>query len=392
MNWVQLGDVAELRAGVGFPIALQGKVAGDYPFAKVGDISRAARSGEIYISSSENYVDASDLVTLGAKIVPKESILFAKIGEAIRQNFRVLSGCEMLVDNNAMAAIPNERIYFKYLYHYLKSVNFYSLAPSTTVPAIRKSDLQKLQVPIFSMREQWRISKILDHAELLRSKRATSIEKLDELARTTFVKMFGDSLSNPFNWPVQLCKNVCSRVTVGIVVQPSSYYTDGGVPALRSLNIKPDGLMLNDLVYFSELDNEKLSKTRVWQGDVVLVRTGRPGTATVIPSSLDGVNAIDILIVTPDKNKVNSRYLSFFFNSSAGRSLVLGQARGQIQQHLNVGSLKMAEIPMPPLELQNEFANRWEKIDSLKKRYLQHLNELESLCSSLQHRAFRGEL
>jgi type I restriction enzyme S subunit len=71
------------------------------------------------------------------------SVLFAKIGEAIRQNHRVIAGCELLVDNNAMAAIPTERVESRYLFHFLRTVDFYALASATTVPALRKSDLQR---------------------------------------------------------------------------------------------------------------------------------------------------------------------------------------------------------------------------------------------------------
>jgi type I restriction enzyme S subunit len=102
-----LGDIATLQAGFGFPPSLQGRTNGRYPFAKVGDISRGGRSESSILSKADNYVDAADVPVLRAKIVPPGSILFAKIGEAIRQNHRVVAGCEMLIDNNAMAAIPN---------------------------------------------------------------------------------------------------------------------------------------------------------------------------------------------------------------------------------------------------------------------------------------------
>jgi type I restriction enzyme S subunit len=107
---------------------------------------------------------------------------------------------------------------------------------------------------------------------------------------------------------------------VGIVVQPASYYQEYGVPALRSQNIKPNSISTDNLVFFSPSDNEtKLAKTRVKAGDVVLVRTGQPGTAAVIPEELDGVNAIDLLITTPCKDIVDSVYLCSFFNSAWGK-------------------------------------------------------------------------
>ena len=90
---------------------------------------------------------------------------------------------------------------------------------------------------------------------------------------------------------------------------------------------------------------------------MVIVRSGQPGTATVIPAHLDGVNAIDILIATPNQAHVVPRYLSSFLNSHAGRRLVLSEERGQIQKHLNVGSLSKSHILVPPLSLQKQYAN-----------------------------------
>ena len=143
-----LGEVASLQAGVGFPIDLQGRSDGDYPLAKVGDISRVGRSGQSVLSSADHFIEQCDLKRLSAKPIPAGSVLFAKIGEAIRQNHRVIAGCPLLIDNNAMAAVPTSRIESRFLYHFLRTVDFYKLASATTVPALRKSELEKIQVPL----------------------------------------------------------------------------------------------------------------------------------------------------------------------------------------------------------------------------------------------------
>ena len=138
-------EIADLQAGVGFPVDLQGRSSGDYPVAKVGDISRVGRSGEAVISAAGHYIDEGDLARLRARPIPPGSVLFAKIGEAIRHNHRVIAGCALLVDNNAMAAIPTRRVESRYLYHFLRTVDFYGLMTSaTTVPALRKSELERL--------------------------------------------------------------------------------------------------------------------------------------------------------------------------------------------------------------------------------------------------------
>jgi len=205
--------------------------------------------------------------------------------------------------------------------------------------------------------------------------------------------MFGSPVTNPAGWPAVAFSEICDRVTVGIVVKPASYYVPNGVPALRSLNIKPGKIVLEDLVYFSQSDNDtKLAKTKLRTNDVVIVRTGQPGTAAVVPSELDGVNAIDLLIASPQNELGDPTFLCTFFNSAGGRDLVLSKQRGQVQKHLNVGSLNEAIIPLPPIDLQRTFARRIGAIEKLKASHHASCAALDGLFASLQDRAFRGEL
>ena len=205
--------------------------------------------------------------------------------------------------------------------------------------------------------------------------------------------MFGDPVINPMGWEVVRGESVSKRLTVGIVVKPASYYQDTGVPALRSLNVRANRIETDPMVYVSTEDNEsRLKKTRVWKDDVLLVRSGQPGTAAIVPSDLDGANAIDILILTPDQNTVHPVYLCYYFNSEGGKRMALGAQRGQIQKHLNVGALKVALIPLPPLDLQRRFAAIVGSIEQQKASQRAHLDELDTLFASLQSRAFQGDL
>ncbi len=250
-----------------------------------------------------------------------------------------------------------------------------------------------LRVPLPPLAEQKRITAILDAADALRARRRAALAQLDTLLQATFLDLFGDPVTNPMGWEIVNCQDVCTRITVGIVVKPASYYQEEGVPALRSLNVRANRIETTDLVYVSREHNETiLKKTRVWRGDVVLVRSGQPGTAAIVPDELDGTNAIDILIATPDQRKVHPVYLCNYFNSPGGKRMALGEQRGQIQKHLNAGALKCAPIPLPPLNLQHRFAMLVESIEQQRASMRAHLTELDMLFASLQSRAFNGEL
>lgn len=247
-----------------------------------------------------------------------------------------------------------------YLFRVLESNDTYRkferLASGATVKNLNIDLVRGVEIPLPPLHEQRRIAQVLDQADALRGRRREMIRLSANLKRSLFQSMFGDPVTNPKNWPTAKMKALATRITVGIVVKPSSHYRAKGVVAIRGTNIKPDGIDLSDVVFFSEADNATvLAKTRVWEGDLVVVRSGRPGLAAIVPKELDGVNAIDVLIVTPDKNTVRAEFLRDFFNSEGGKRIVLAERRGQIQQHFNVGSLSEAAIYLPPLSAQDDY-------------------------------------
>ncbi len=189
-----LGDLAELRSGYGFPVKHQGRQFGDFPFAKVGDISTAARAGSRYLTAASNYVNESDLSTLKAEPFQRGTVAFAKIGEAIRQNFRVIADVDLLLDNNVMGLVPRAGIEPSYLFALMRVVDLYPMAQSTTVPSIRKSELARMPVPVPSSSLQRRFVE-LDAAIIQRqSLLAESCIKADALCASLQQRAFRGDL------------------------------------------------------------------------------------------------------------------------------------------------------------------------------------------------------
>ncbi len=285
----------------------------------------------------------------------------------------------------------------RYLAYFLRQPRMVDFANSRSsganLPRLSPKALADFQIPLPPLPEQRRIAGILDQADALRHKRADALSRLNALGQAIFYEMFGDLVTNPNGWPERTFAQIAKRITVGIVVKPASYYRDTGVPALRGTNIKSNGIDLSDVVYFSEQDNETiLSKTRIWTDDLVIVRSGRPGLAALVPPELSGANAIDVLILTPDEKVVHPRFVRDLINSTAGRRIILSESRGQVQQHFNVGSLSKAELFLPPYDLQTQYVERMKGLENVLNRQVIGKLSLDSLFFALQHRAFRGEL
>ena len=391
----QLGEIADLQAGVGFPVDLQGRSSGDYPVAKVGDISRVGRSGEAVISAADHYIDEGDLARLRARPIPLGSVLFAKIGEAIRQNHRVIAGCALLVDNNAMAAIPTRRVESRYLYHFLRTVDFYGLVSATTVPALRKSELERLPVPLPPLPEQKRIAGILDAADALRAKRREALAQLDTLLQSTFLDMFGDPVTNPKGWEVRELNETKSRVQIGpfgSLLHKEDYIVDG-VPLVNPMHIVSGQIHVGNEQTVSEQKATTLSNYRLQTGDVVMGRRGEMGRCAIVSDTEAGMLCgTGSLFVRPHPDELSSLFLARTFSSESMKRLLEGLSQGVTMPNLNRTMIERLKVGLPPLDLQHRFAAIVESINHQKASQRAHLTELDTLFASLQSRAFRGDL
>ncbi|WP_204807169.1 hypothetical protein [Mycobacterium riyadhense] len=156
-------------------------------------------------------------------------------------------------------------------------------------------------------------------------------------------------------WSENVLDDLCSRVTVGHVGRMSDEYVDDGVPFLRSQNVKPFVIDESAMCYIGEDFHAKLGKSTLHAGDVVVVRTGYPGTAAVVPDHLEGANCADLVIITP-KSSLNPHLLAGIFNSVWGQAAVRSQLVGVAQQHFNVGSAKALRVRVPDRPAQDRIA------------------------------------
>lgn len=135
----------------------------------------------------------------------------------------------------------------------------------------------------------------------------------------------------------------------------ASNYTETGIPFLRSTNIEPFDIKLDDIKYISSNFNESLRKSELHPNDVVIVRTGTPGACAVIPAGVKAWNCSDLVIVRPHRNKLNPLFLASYVNLASG--VINTQLVGAVQQHYNVGAAKKMQIPLPPIGEQDKIAS-----------------------------------
>ena len=144
---LELGDFCKLRGGNAFKTKFQGVSSGDYPFIKVGDMNSAGNS--VAITESDNWVSEMVAKELKAKPFPSGTIIFAKIGEALKKNRVRIAVKDTIIDNNMMGAIPDEETVSPAFLHYLlSSYDIASHASGAAVPFLTAGVLSKIKFPI----------------------------------------------------------------------------------------------------------------------------------------------------------------------------------------------------------------------------------------------------
>ena len=173
-----------------------------------------------------------------------------------------------------------------------------------------------------------------------------------------------------------------ATLTVGFVGTMAKHYTESGVPLLRSLNIKPFKIVGNDMKYVSAEFSNSISKSILHKGDVIIVRTGIPGTCCVVPAEYDGCNCSDVVIVHPNTSLVDPHYLAAFINVW-GQRQVQNNKVGAIQQHFNVHSAEEMLIFLPDLDEQKRIAAVIIALNSKIENNNSVCFELESMAKTI---------
>lgn len=278
----------------------------------------------------------------------------------------------------------------KYFIYYTQSP-YYQLRLSTffagsTRTRISRKNLETVEVPLLTLPEQQHIVGVLDSICDLISLRKQQLAKLDELVKARFVEMFGDE-QQMSRWPCGYVDAVAD-VCVGVVIKPTQYYASTGIPAFRSQNVGAMRVKNSDWIYFTEEGHKKNQKSIVRENDVLVVRSGAPGTACVAGKEFSGYNAVDIIIAHPDQNKINPIFLAQFTNLPHGMNQIREKTGGAAQQHFNVSGYKSLRLILPPLDYQNQFAKFVEHTDKSRLTIQQSLAKLEVLKKALMQEYF----
>ena len=390
----KLGEVCDFYAGTGFPNEYQGRVTGKYPFYKVGDISKNVLEGNRELKICANYVDEEVVQKLKGSILPPKTIVFAKIGEALKLNRRAITSCECLVDNNVMGIkAQNSRLNDEYLFYWLQNLNLSDYSESTTVPSVKKSRLQNIEIKVSPLEEQEKVVSTLNKLSDLILARKKQLSKLDELVKARFVEMFGNPASNTMGWKSEQLVDCLQGIDNGKSFVCSNDTRQGQEPAMLKLsavtygvyNQKENKVFLDDTMF--------IKAAEVHRGDLLFTRKNTPelvGMCAYVTNTEPNLMMPDLIFRLNPNDKINAIFLWKLINHELFREKIQNIATGSAKSMSNISKERLGKLKIivPPIPLQNQFASFVERIDQQKQVVQQSLEKLELMKKALMQEYF----
>ncbi|WP_285338980.1 restriction endonuclease subunit S [Vibrio parahaemolyticus] len=288
-----------------------------------------------------------------------------------------------------------------YLERYLRSPQARNLYASRMQGAVArrrsltKIDFLNLEIPFPPLNDQIRIAYLLSKVERLIIQRKEHLQQLDDLLKSAFLEMFGDPVRNEKGW------SIGSLNSYGSFKNGLNFGKGESGISVRYLGVgdfKAKAKLENiDELSFIELNELPSDDYFLKNGDLLFVRSNGNrelvGRCMAVYPANEKVTYSGFIIryrlSTPD---LQATYISHLFRSIAFRRIIFQGGQGANIQNINQKILTGLPIPVPPKELQTQFANIVEKVEALKSRYQKSLNDLESLHGAFSQQAFKGEL
>ena len=377
---VKLGDICEIVSGSTPKTNIEEYWDGDIKW-----ITPAELNDETYIiTDSVRKITELGVKKTGLTPFPKGTVILssrAPIGKV------AIAGCEMYCNQGFKNLICSEKIDNRYLYWFLKGNTelLQSLGRGATFKEISKTIVANIEINIPDKSVQTQIVDNLEKTSQIIRLRKQELSKLEELVRARFVEMFGDIRYEEKYQGIPL-RRLCTTISGGTPSTKCSEYYEGNIPWISTVSLGPnyiDGSTAKGYITQEAIDN---SATKLIPAGNILFGT-RVGVGK---SSINDValciNQDIVAIVGIDKNRFNVLFIKYVLDTY--QSYYDSIKKGATILGITGDDLKNTLIPVPPLELQNQFADFVKVVDKSKAVVQKALDQTQQLFDSLMQEYF----
>ncbi|MBU3849239.1 MAG: restriction endonuclease subunit S [Candidatus Treponema excrementipullorum] len=339
------------------------------------------------IYDSQRKITQQAVIDSSLKSFPAGTVLLssrAPIGKV------AIAGTEMYCNQGFKNLICSDKIYNRYLYHFLKDKTDYlnSLGRGATFKEISKSIVENIEIPLPSLEEQRKIAAELDKVSDLIAKRRTQLDKLEDLVKSRFIEMFG-TLSHPSQkFKYDILKNLCRKITDG--------KHGGCTPQLGSGRYFVGAReIFDDSVHYEtapEIAIDEFEKDykrcNLEIGDLLIVNTGATIGKSAIACDCRTQHTLlqkSVALLKVKSELINPVFLKYCYRVNETMYKV---ESASAQPNLLLSKINTTSIYVPPMALQNQFAAFVEQTEKSKTTISHSLQKLETLKKALMQEYF----
>ena len=386
-NWktVRLEDIFDLQMGKTPDRKKLDYFQGSHKWISIADISKS----EKYISETKECLSDEAITSSGIKSIPKDTLIMSfklSIGKT------AITSDEMYSNEAIMAFLPNGKCETdnSFLYH-LFSNKDWSEGSNKAVKGItlNKASLSESKIPLPPLEEQKHIAAVLDKCTALIAKHKLMLERYDTLIKSRFIEMFGDNPSKNGKWQINELGTL-SEIGSSKRIFANEYVSEG-IPFYRSKEIRELGNRERPSIELY-ISYEKYNEIKTKYGlpkknDILIAAIGATiGYTWIIDTDSPFYYKDGNLILISNIKKLDSIFLNEILKTEI--KAYKERASGSAQLALTIEKMEKLQIPVPPIELQNDFAAFVQQIDKSKFVVQKSLEKAEILYKSLMQEYF----
>ena len=361
---------------------------GVYKWVSVSDIGNS----EKYVYSTRELITDKGIIDSGIKVIPKGTVIMSfklSIGKT------AITTEDMYTNEAIVAFIDKKKISIDidYLYYLCSGSNWMQGVNKAVMGlTLNKATLSEKEINIPNIEIQKKCAGNLDKIDRIIDLKKQQLDQLDLLVRSLFIEMFGDPISNPKEWKKKKCKNILTKIGSGATPQGGSEsYKEEGISLIRSMNVHNGRFESKDLAYIDEKQAQKLDNVNIKENDVLINITGASvARCCIVPSDVIPARVNQHVSVLRCSDMVNSIFLCYQIINDSYQNLLkkIGISGGATREAITKKQIEDLEVILPPIKLQNKFANFVIGTDKSKLAVKKSLEELEILKKSLMQKYF----
>ncbi|MGJ3223133.1 restriction endonuclease subunit S [Geobacillus sp. CAMR5420] len=401
-----LGDVVEYANGSSFPNEFQGKKNGKYDFYKVSDMNNPKNS--VFMTEAENTVDDETVTELKAKIHPKDTVIFPKVGAALLTNKRRILSKPSLFDNNIMGLKAKKSILPKYLYYFMHTIDFGKFVQSGAVPSINKTIVDNIPIKLPSLFEQHKIAAILSSVDEAIEKTEAIIEQTEKVKKGLMQQLLTKGIGHtkfkkteigeiPEEWQIFALGDLCLLGPQNGVYKEKSEYGRGYQIVVLNDLYENEYFIAKPLDNLIDLSDKELSNYSLQEDDILVNRVSKQveGVAKMTLFKLNNNKAVfesNMIRIRLDTKKCLPLFCLFFSHSDIYKKQIMKVAKVSSQTSISQDGIKNIRVPVPPITEQYQIVSIIESIIQKEDKEKEKLNYLQKFKKGLMQVLLTGKV